>query len=220
MQNVGPQFWKVGHAAKSLGLSTCIVRRWADSGAVRSIRTPGGQRLIDPSSIDPSIVQQVQGPSGRARVFYSRVSSPKQRNDLERQKQYLRDHHPDQHPGPCYDISDIGSGLNFKRPGLLRLLGLVKAGSVSEVVVASRDRLARFGFELIEWLCAEFSTKLVILDNSDGAPEEELGKDLMSIIQVYCCRWNGRRRYRGRPSSDRQDQDPEAEAPTDPGTTR
>lgn len=62
--------------------------------------------------------------------------------------------------------------------------------------MASRDRLARFGFELIEWLCAEFDTRLIVLDHCDGAPEDELGKDLMAIVQVYCCRWNGRRRYR------------------------
>lgn len=148
------------------------------------------------SSVDGFLVSTAQGEGVRARVLYARVSSAKQRNDLERQQQFLRDHLPDQHPGPCYDISDVGSGLNFKRPGLLRLLGLVKAGSVREIVVASRDRLARFGFELIEWLCSECSTKLVVLDNSDCAPEDELGKDLMAIVQVYCCRWNGRSRYR------------------------
>jgi predicted site-specific integrase-resolvase len=61
--------------------------------------------------------------------------------------------------------------------------------------VASRDRLARFGFELIEWLCKEFGTELLVLDTEDTTPETELGKDLMSIVQVYCCRWNGKRRY-------------------------
>jgi putative resolvase len=187
------QFLKIGAAAKVLGVSTTVLRQWADAGTIRSIRTPGGHRLFDPASIQGFEVAQEQ--PKRARVLYSRVSSAKQRNDLERQKQHLRDGLPDQHPGPTYEVSDIGSGLNFKRPGLLRVLGLIKTGSVQQLVVASRDRLARFGFELIEWMCSEFSTQLVVLDNSDGAPEEELGKDLMSIVQVYCCRWNGRRRY-------------------------
>ena len=69
-------------------------------------------------------------------------------------------------------------------------------GRVRSIVVASKDRLARFGFELIQWMCTECGTEIVVLDSSDGAPEEELGKDLMAIVQVYCCRWNGRRRYK------------------------
>jgi predicted site-specific integrase-resolvase len=75
-------------------------------------------------------------------------------------------------------------------------LGLIKQGDISELVVASKDRLARFGFELIEWLCTEYGTRIVVLDTQDTTEEAELGNDLMAIVQVYCCRWNGRRRYK------------------------
>jgi hypothetical protein len=193
------RFHKLGAASRILGVSKTVLHNWAYDGSVRTIRTPGNQILFDLSSIEGFKVEQAK--PLRSRVLYARVSSSKQRNDLERQKQYLSDNLPDQYSGPRIEISDVGSGLNFKRPGLLRLLGLVEAGHVHDVVISSRDRLARFGFELIQWICTRHNTKLIVLDSTDGAPEEELGKDLMSIVQVYCCRWNGRRRYSSRESS-------------------
>jgi predicted site-specific integrase-resolvase len=193
------RFHKIGAASRILGVSKVVLHNWAHDSSIRTIRTPGNQILFDLSSIEGYKVEQAK--PIRSRVLYSRVSSAKQKNDLERQKQYLSDNLPDEYTGPRIDISDIGSGINFKRPGLLRLLGLVKAGSVQDVIVSSKDRLARFGFELIEWICTQHDTKLIILDSKDGAPEEELGKDLMAIVQVYCCRWNGRRRYSSQTSS-------------------
>jgi len=177
-----------------LGVSQGILRTWADEGKIQSIRTPGGQRLFDISEIKGQIIQSAK--KEQTIVLYSRVSSSKQRNDLERQQKFLRDSLLDKHSGKYREISDIGSGINFKRPGLLRVLGLIKDGLVSKLIVASKDRIARFGYDLIGWFCAQYGTQIIILDNQDGAPEEELGKDLMSIVQIYCCRWNGQRRYK------------------------
>jgi putative resolvase len=155
--------------------------------------------LYDISSLDPSLNTKTNANDNLVTILYSRVSSHKQKNDLDRQQEYLRSNLPNEHSrSEKIEISDIGSGINFKRPGLLRILRLVKEGKVSSVVVASRDRMARFGFELIEWMCKEFGTKILVLDNEDTTPESELGKDLMSIVQVYCCRWNGQRRYQNR----------------------
>lgn len=184
--------YKVSEACQILGVKECTLRRWGDEGKLKCIRTPGGMRLFDLSSINPTLKTQHKN----LNILYSRVSSAKQKDDLQRQKEYLQSHLPDQYSRLPFDhISDVGSGLNFKRPGLLQILGLVKQGKVSTLVVASRDRLARFGFELIEWMCSEFGTKLLVLDNEDSTPEYELSKDLMAIVQVYCCRWNGKRRY-------------------------
>jgi putative resolvase len=195
------RFYKISHAAEALGVSHNAIRKWADDGDIRCIRTPGGQRLIDPTSIPGYQIHAEKAKhQERVTILYSRVSSTKQKDDLQRQQQHLRGYLPDQPTRPYQEVSDVGSGLNFKRPGLLRVLGLVKEGRVHELVVASKDRLARFGFELIEWLCLEFGTKLIVQDCQDGAPEEELGKDLMAIVQVYCCRWNGRRRYKAKPA--------------------
>jgi len=92
-------------------------------------------------------------------------------------------------------IKDIGSGLNYKRRGLLTLLDLSNKGLVEEVVVWSRDRLCRFGFELIEWLFTQNSTKLVVLDRTKKVPEQEFTEDILAILQVFACRWNSKRRY-------------------------
>ena len=92
-------------------------------------------------------------------------------------------------------IEDIGSGINFRRKGLNALLERVLRGSVSEVVVAHRDRLARFGFDLIEWLCVRSGTRVVVLDGAVAEPQTKLCADLVSIITVFACRIQGRRRY-------------------------
>ena len=191
------QYYKISTAANILGVSTSCLRRWDNEGRVTSWRSPGGHRFFDIASIRECDVANERSKHVDTTILYSRVSSSKQRDDLQRQQCYLREHYTDKCPGSSnvIEISDVASGLNFKRSGLLRVLGSIKEGCVSKVVVASRDRLARFGFELIEWLCGQYGAKVVVLNDDDSTPEEELGKDLMSIVQVYCCRWNGCRRY-------------------------
>ena len=207
------KLFKIGEAADAFGVSHSALRSWANEGKIKTIRTPGGQRLFDISTINGFEVAKAKPQEDRKVILYSRVSSSKQKDDLVRQRQYLKDNLPEQFSGSqLQEVHDIGSGLNFKRTGLLRVLGLVKEGMVSTVIVASRDRLARFGFDLIEWMLTEFGAKIVVLDPQDGAPEEELGKDLMSIVQVYCCKWNGKRRYRNK-----KDENNEASSETDKG---
>ena len=211
-------FYKSSEACKILGIKSSILKKWDADGTIKTIRTPGNMRLYDISSIDPAInVSKLKIKQDPITILYARVSSSKQRDDLERQKQFLQDNMPDKHPGSkeIKIITDIESGINFKRPGLLQVLGLIKDGNVSKVVVASKDRLARFGFELIEWICNEYRTKILVLDNSDTTPEEELGNDLMAIVQVYCCRWNGRRRYKTKNKDKEVETKPEQGTETD-----
>lgn len=201
------KYYKISKAAEKLGVSIPALRKWEADGVISAIRTPGGQRMLDISSLCPDTIVKHQSKQSPLIIVYARVSSTKQKDDLARQKTYLFDH-PTVKKARSEDviaITDVGSGLNFKRTGLLRILGLVKEGGISKVIVASRDRMARFGFELIEWLCNGYGTEILVLDQEDSTPEEELGKDLMSIVQVYCCRWNGRRRYKNagkKPSSE------------------
>ncbi len=93
-------------------------------------------------------------------------------------------------------VSDIGSGINFKRKSLRRILEQVFKGNVSEVVVAHRDRLCRFAFELFHWILKTHGVKLVVLDQTLGAPQQELAEDLLAITQVFACRLNGKRKYK------------------------
>ena len=211
--------YKTGKACEILGIKPNVLRKWDKNGTIKAIRTPGGIRLFDITSIAPEAnLTKHKIKNTPVVILYSRVSSQKQKQDLERQQKYLDDNCPDEYSGSKnVPISDIGSGINFKRSGLLRILGQVKEGTVSAIVVASRDRLARFGFELIEWFCEQYGTKIVVLNNKDSTPESELGEDLMAIVQVYCCRWNGRRRYQKRRNNTESSQSSETETASESG---
>jgi len=126
-------------------------------------------------------------------ICYCRVSSSKQKEDLTRQINEMKLSHPNN-----IIISDIGSSLNFERKGLTHLIDLIVAGKVNELVIAYKDRLARIGYELIEYLLVKYSNgKIIILNGSEEAtPEEEMTGDIITIMNVYVAKVNGLRRYK------------------------
>jgi putative resolvase len=181
-----PSAYVTGQEAKKLlGVSTLTLRRWAGAGKLGVRRTAGNQRRYH-------IPEGLQNVSRVAKqdIVYVRVSSAKQRDDLARQTYFIHERFPDHQV-----VSDVGSGINFKRKGLLSILERAQQGSIGQVVVASRDRLCRFAFELVEWLLTRNGASVLVLDAHDQSPEQELSDDLMSIVQIFCCRRNGRRRY-------------------------
>lgn len=186
---------------KHFSVSTTQLRYWADTGKIACMRSPGGVRLY-------KLPSEVCRRAPKATVIYARVSSPKQKRDLARQRDFLLERFPDTEV-----VTDIGSGINWKRPGLLSILERAHTGGISEVVVASRDRLCRFAFDLLEHTLALFGTKITVIDQQDTSPEQELSDDLLSIVQVFCCRRNGKRRYTKKRDADAKDQaEPDAVA--------
>ena len=185
-----PNWVRIGEAAKHYGVSVSTIKRWVDNDQITYKKSYAGHRRID---ISAPRTQEVR----RKHICYARVSSHKQKDDLERQKAFLRRLYPKHQI-----ITDVGSGLNYKRSGFLSILESVQTGIVGELVVASKDRLCRFGFELVEWLCQQHGTKVVVLEHSDQTPEQELASELLDIIQVFCCRRNGKRRYSKQISED------------------
>ena len=190
------QFVPLRVARAKLGISGVTLRDWADRSLISSIRTPGGKRLFD---VD-GFVANKYGETTQAKddtkqsICYCRVSSVGQKDDLARQIDHMRSRFPNHRI-----VSDVGSGINFRRRGLRALLELVCSGGVSEVVVAHRDRLCRFAFELLEWLFHHHSVQLLVLnENVESASlsnSGELAEDLLAIINVFNCRINGRRKY-------------------------
>ena len=174
-------------ACEFYGVSGNTIRLWGDKDIVKCKRTNGNQRRYFISSTNPFNKPE----ETKQNYLYVRVSSQKQKEDLERQCDFLRD----KYPGHTV-IKDIGSGLNYKRKGLLKLLELSCSGKVGEVVVFSKDRLCRFGFELFEWVFLQNNTKLVVHEQSDKSPEVEFTEDILAILQVFACRWNGKRKYK------------------------
>ena len=92
-------------------------------------------------------------------------------------------------------VTDIGSGLNFKRKGLQTILERAFNEEIDQVVIAYKDRLSRFAFELVKWVLEKHKVELVVLNETMGSETEELSNDLLSIIHVFSCRINGKRRY-------------------------
>jgi len=123
-------------------------------------------------------------------VIYARVSSSHQKEagDLQRQVEDLQESYPEHNV-----IKDIGSGLNFKRPGLQALLEQVYSGTVSEVVVRHKDRLCQYGLEILEFIFKKAGTKLVVLSNEQETSTKELADDLLAITTVFVARHNGQR---------------------------
>jgi predicted site-specific integrase-resolvase len=181
------QFVSVGEAHKITGLHPHTLRKYVDDGTIRSIKTPGGKRQLDLSSILP------QQPKSCCTICYARVSTNNQKQQLDTQKQVLSIKYPGNEI-----ISDIGSGLNFKRKGLNSILERALSGESITVVCTYKDRLARFGVEIIEKILEKSGGKLVVLNQVDTSPVEELTADLIAIITCFSSRIHGLRSHKNK----------------------
>jgi predicted site-specific integrase-resolvase len=166
-----------------LGLHPHTLRKYADEGKIESIKNEAGQRLYNVESY-------VSGATRITTVCYCRVSSTKQKDDLQRQVEFMRERYPD-----AEIIQDIGSGLNFKRKGLQSLLVRFMRGDQLTIIVACRDRLCRFGFELFEFMAEQNGGRVVVLDQTVHCPETEFTADLLAILHVFSCSLHGLRSY-------------------------
>ena len=129
----------------------------------------------------------------KQKICYCRVSSNKQKEDLERQINFMKEKYPD------YEIiKDIGSGLNFKRRGLNKIIEIAINGELEELLITYKDRLCRIGFELIENIIKKYSNgKITIVNKSEEeTPTEEVTKDIISIMNIYVVKINGLRKYK------------------------
>ncbi|MCG5061216.1 MAG: IS607 family transposase [Limnoraphis sp. WC205] len=184
----------IGDAAKELGISTKTLRRWADSGKIRCLRSPSGQRrffLADIKRITPRELNQLDD---RITINYARVSSHDQKEDLTRQAQVLEAFSAAN--GWQYEtIQDLGSGLNYQKKGLQKLLKRIMQGDVARLVLTHKDRLLRFGSELVFAMCEEFETEVVIINKSSEelSFDQELVTDMIELITVFSARLYGSR---------------------------
>ena len=187
-------------AVALLGVHPSTLRRWANDGRIEHIRSPGGRRLYN---VDAFLRESV----GVTVVCYARVSSYGQRDDLQSQVALLQSRYPG-----AEIVKDIGRGLNWKRKGLVALLERLHSGEKLCIVVAHKDRLARFGFELIEWLAKQNGGEVVVLDESSCSPEQELTEDILSILHTFSCRLSGLRKYRKQIKEDKSLSDKRAKS--------
>ncbi|MGN7614072.1 IS607 family transposase, partial [Magnetococcales bacterium HHB-1] len=141
----------ISEAANLLGVSPGTLRRWEATGRLLPDgRTKGGQRRYDPGKLLPEKI--FKGNDHRKTMAYARVSSRDQVNDLERQKQLLELYCSAN--GWTFEmISDLGSGMNYRKRGLKKLLNAILDYEVGRLVLTHKDRLLRFGAELVFSLC-------------------------------------------------------------------
>ena len=204
MQHVTPK-----EAAKILGVHVSSLRRWENEGKLKAIRTPGGQRRFVIEEVAKSAGQKLLSGELREKVAgmprtirtvcYGRVSTHSQQDDLQRQLEHLRTRYPE-----AEVISEIGSGLNFKRKKFLSILERIIDGDIQRLVVAHPDRLVRFGYELVKWLCEKFECELVVLNDRKLSPEAELIQDMLSIVDCFSSRLYGLRKYKSKFKEDLQ----------------
>ena len=191
-------------ARQLLGITSQTLRNWADKGKIHTIFTPSAIRLYSRKDLC-NILGVPYSSTEKRKIAYCRVSSPKQKEDLERQKDFFRTNYPN------YEVvTDIGSGINWKRKGFCSLLESAMQGDIEEIVVAHRDRLCRFAFDLVKFIFETKQVKLTVLDGKEYQSENtELADDILSIVHVYSCRNMGKRRYQKQKNKDISKQEPE-----------
>lgn len=192
---------KVGirEAARMLGVTMETLRRWEAAGKMHVERTPGGHRRYDVDQLRGIIARtRPVDPSQRVTIGYARVSSHDQKEDLERQAAVLSEFCARQ--GWMHEIiKDLGSGMNYQKKGLRLLIRRICSGEVERLVITHKDRLLRFGAELVFALCEHFGTEVVIINRSEEANyEEDLVQDVLEIITVFSARLYGSRSHKNK----------------------
>lgn len=181
----------ISAAAKYFGVSQETLRRWEQSGKILVERTPKGHRRFDLSKF--SNISPKPNVSTKLTLGYARVSSHDQKEDLIRQAQVLENFCSAN--GWVYEIvQDLGSGLNFQKQGLKKLIQNICSEKIDRLVLTHKDRLLRFGSELIFSLCEQFGIEVVIMNKSEDTRfEDDLVQDVLEIITVFSARLYGAR---------------------------
>jgi len=188
-------------ASEILGVHQRTLYQWENKKLIETIRTPGGKRLYNVKkylenkekkeiTINNSTIQKLIDNKGK--YLYARVSSLGQKEDLKRQEKLLTEKYPEYKL-----ISDIGSGMNLNRKGLRYLIDKSIKGEVKEVVIVHKDRLCRFGYELIEDIINKYSNgKIIIVEETEKKEaKEELVEDVLQIMNIFVAKINGMRKY-------------------------
>ena len=183
----------IGKFAKSLGVSIQTLRNWDKEGKLKpTYVTENGYRYYSEDLLNKFRNIKNVNKIKKKNILYARVSTKSQKDDLDRQVDNLKQYAYSK--GYSFEIiTDIGSGINYKKEGLLKMINLVECGEVDRIIVLYKDRLIRFGYDLIEYICKLNDTKIQIVDNSTISKEQELTEDLIQIITVFANKLYGAR---------------------------
>jgi putative resolvase len=192
--------FSVSQTALRLGVCTKTIRRWDAQGHIHCLRTPGNHRRISLAEVNRLLGlfhrEILESPKKKHCAIYARVSGHRQKTDgdLDRQLKTLITHCRQYSKTRPLVFSDVGSGLNMKRRGLRRLLTLAQKGVIETLFITHRDRLARFGVDLLQHIFQDYGVRLIVLmEEEEKTPQEELVTDMMALIASFSGRVYGLR---------------------------
>ena len=174
--------------SRHIGVQPQTLRLWEESGVLRATKTKNGHRRYVYNEKQEQILKERCQQS--CNVIYATVSSYKQSADLQRQIEFLQSKYPD-----YTVVKDIGGGVNFQRRGLKTLLERAMSGTLKRLVVAHKDRLCRFGFELLEWLFARYGVVLEVVEDNEKDDYGDIATDVLAVVTHFSAKLRGSRNY-------------------------
>ena len=188
--------YKVGEFARKVGVSISTLQRWDRTNVLKSRRTPTNQRYYTDEDLNKVLNLEEETESKRKNVGYCRVSTQGQKHNLENQKEFVSVYSLSH--GVILDeiYTDIGSSLDYKRQNWNKLLKQVKANEIDKIYITYKDRFVRFGYDWFEEFCASHGTEIIVLNQKQTSPEEELTEDLLSILHEFSEMNYGLRKYK------------------------
>jgi len=186
-------YYSIGEFAKLIGKTEQTLRNWDKNNTLKPHHiAPSGYRYYSQEQLNYFLGIKNTCQLNKRVIGYCRVYSHRQKDDLIRQIDNVKTYMLAK--GYQFEIvTDIGSGINYNKKGLNQIIDLITNSEVSKIVILDKDRLLRFGFELIENLCNKYGTTIEIIDSTDKTEEQELVEDLVQIITVFSCRLQGKR---------------------------
>lgn len=184
-----------------LGVSVKTLQRWDREGVLKANRTPTDRRYYTYDQYLQFKGIQLDNDT-REVVIYARVSTKNQKDDLHNQVEFLKQFANAKGIIINQCIEDYGSGLNYNRKKWNQLLEQVMEQKIKTIIISSKDRFIRFGYDWFEKFCMKFNTSIVIVNNETLSPNEELVQDIISILHVFSCRLYGLRKYKNQIKED------------------
>lgn len=187
------KYYSIGEFAKAIGKTTKTLRNWDKTGKLKPCRVETtGYRYYSQEQLNHFLGLKPNTQLNKKTIGYCRVSSHKQKDDLDRQIENVKTYMFTK--GYSFEIiTDIGSGINYNKKGLNQLIDMVTNSEVDKIIVLYKDRLIRLGYELIENICNKYGTTIEIIDNTEKTEEQELVEDMIQIVTVFSSRLQGKR---------------------------
>ncbi len=184
-------YYSIHEFSKILGVSAQTLRNWDKNGKLHPHHTSSnGYRYYSREQLHQLMKRKVN--LDRVVIGYCRVSSNKQKDELEKQIEQIQCYLEAQGK-PFEIISDIGLGTNYKKKGLKELLKKISQNKVEKIVVLYRDRLLRVGFELVEYIASLYECEIEVLDDTEEIEQQELIEDFAQMVTMFSYKLKGKR---------------------------